>query len=109
MITIVGRQHPAVAIEKHLVFGRIDQPPLVDTLEQCLGTVAYHVPQGWIQTRKQRPRGHDVPAIPEIVGQLLQSDQPLRDFWIDLEIVCSAWLHDLPLLCLGREAATEEK
>src|SRR5450759_4886075 len=37
MITIVGRQHPAVAIEKHLVFGRIDQPPLVDTLEQCLG------------------------------------------------------------------------
>ena len=74
---------PGHAVEERRIGGGVDQALLVDALEHRFRAVADRVPQRRVQLGEQRAR-RAVPAVPEVVGQLLQPREAFRNARIDL-------------------------
>jgi hypothetical protein len=92
MVGVVGRQHAVVAGQEDVIFGRFDQTLFIHALEESFRVVARRFPKAWVQPRKQGA-GRLVPAVPEIVGQFLQADQPPGKLGVDLDGVCRSLGH----------------
>jgi hypothetical protein len=83
VIGVVRREHPVEIAQIDRVGCRIEKLLLVDTLQEGLRTVADRLPQLGIEPRKELAR-RAVPAVPEVVGELIQPGKPRRDLRVDL-------------------------
>ena len=92
VVGVEGRQDPGHGIEERRIGGGVDQALLVDALEQRLRAVADRVPQRRVQLGEQGAR-RAIPAVPEVVGQLLQAREALRNARVDLQRVEGGEVH----------------
>jgi hypothetical protein len=92
VIGVVRRQRPVEVIEEHRVGGSLDELLFVDPLQERLGAVADRIPELRVHAREELARG-PIPAVPEVVGELLEPRQPARDLRVDFECVRRAWQH----------------
>ena len=92
VVGVVGRQDAVEGAQECRVVGRIDEPLLVDALQQRLRVVTHRVPQLGIEAREELVR-RPVPAVPEVARQVPEPRQPARDVGLDLENERRAVLH----------------
>ena len=84
MVGIECREHPGQAVEEGGIGRGVDQALLVDALEHRFRAVADRIPQRRVQLGEQGAR-RPIPAVPEVVGDLLQAREALGDPRVDLE------------------------
>ena len=94
VVGVERREHARQAVEECRVGGGVDQALLVDALQHRLGAVADRVPQRRVQLGEQRAR-RAVPAVPEVVGELLKAREALGNARIDFEEVTGTWGHEV--------------
>ena len=81
-VGIVGREHARHGAEEDRIRRRLFEPMLVDTLQESLGAVADGAPEFAAQAGEQGPR-RPIPAVPEVIRQLVESCQPGGQLGID--------------------------
>ncbi|MNN02623.1 hypothetical protein D3C81_1152890 [compost metagenome] len=86
VVAVVGGEDTIERAEEDRIGGVGFQTQLIGALEKGLGVVVGEVPQRVGEADEQAP-GRPVPAVPEIVGQLLHALQRLGDPRIDFKPV----------------------
>ena len=86
VVGVVGRQDAVQGAEENRRFGNRFQFFLVGALEEGLGIVIARPPQRRREADEQAAR-RTVPAVPQVVGEFLETGEPFRDLRIDFEFV----------------------
>ncbi|MCY1395836.1 hypothetical protein D9M71_107900 [compost metagenome] len=94
VIAVVAREDAIEGTEEDRVFRVGFQALLVGALQKGLGVVVGQVPQRGRETGEQAA-GRPVPAVPEVVGQLVHALQLLGKARVDFELV-DGTCHDFP-------------
>ena len=88
-IGIEGGQHPVITRQEYRIGGGADQAVLADSFQEGFRAVTDGVPEGEVQPGKQRARGA-IPAVPQVIREFFEPDQPLRNAWIYFELISDA-------------------
>ena len=84
MVGIELGKHAIVIAEEHRVVGSVHQFLLVDPLQESLRVMTDFVPEQGVEAREQQSR-LPVPAVTEVVGELLKPGETARQLGVDFE------------------------
>ncbi len=88
-IGIVGREHTIHGAEEDRVVGGLADALLVDALQESLRAVVHGAPEAGGKSGKQGAC-RAIPAVPEVVGEFVETVQSGRNLGIDFELVAGA-------------------
>jgi hypothetical protein len=90
VVGVVARHDPVVVVHEHPVFGRGVEPRLRDAAQEHLGVVVARLPELGVEPVEETAH-RAVPAVEQVVGELLEARDALRKRGLNLECETGAW------------------
>ena len=94
VVSLEGRGDTIECADEHRIFGGGFETLLVGALEECLGVVVGGFPQR-MREAGEKALGRAIPAVPQVVGEIFELRQTLRNLRVNFEGVNSTghgWL-----------------